>query len=237
MIAVLVLGFLLGLQHALEADHLAAVASLAAGKRTAKSMLRQGVVWGFGHMLTLSAFAGAVVLSGRQIDGRWADGLELAVGLVLIVLGAHLLIRLRRERIHFHVHRHGQGPAHLHAHSHAGESAEHARSSHDHDHPQGFPLRALAVGMMHGLAGSAALVALAAAALSRPLEGLAYVVLFGLGSVVGMALLTAAIALPLSFSARSLTWANRGLKGAVGLATIGLGVVVLIESGSRLAAL
>ena len=235
MITVLVLGFLLGLQHAIEADHLAAVAALASGGRSARSFLRQGMLWGFGHMLTLSAFAGAVIVSGSAIDGRLADGLELTVGLVLILLGAHLLYRLRRERVHFLVHRHGGQPPHLHAHSHAGDTVSHAHSAHDHSHSQGLGLRTLAVGMLHGLAGSAALVALAAASLSSPMEGLVYVLLFGVGSLVGMALLSAVIAVPLCLSSRWLTWANQGLRASVGLATIVLGFAVMFESGAKLA--
>jgi len=88
-------------------------------------------------------------------------------------------------------------------------------------------MRSLLVGMMHGLAGSAALVVVAATALRSPLEGLTYVILFGLGSVAGMALLSAAVAVPLSLSARLLTWVNRGLQGVIGLATMGLGCVTI----------
>ncbi len=88
-------------------------------------------------------------------------------------------------------------------------------------------MRSLLVGMMHGLAGSAALVVVAATALRSPLEGLTYVILFGLGSVAGMVLLSAAVAVPLSLSARLLTWANRGLQGVIGLATMVLGGVII----------
>ncbi len=105
---------------------------------------------------------------------------------------------------------------------------ERRHSAHDHEHPRGVPLRSRAVGMMHGLAGSAALVVVAAAALSSPLEGLIYVALFGLGSVGGMALLSFAIAVPMRLTANVLTWTHRGLQGGIGCATIVLGGVIII---------
>ena len=227
MTAVLFLGFLLGLQHAVEADHLAALASLAARNRSRRSILRHGVVWGLGHMATLSTFAGAVIVTEQAVGPLLAGWLEISVGAILMLLGAHLLYRLHRDRVHFHVHRHDDVQVHLHAHSHAGETAPHARSPHDHGHGARFPLRSLAVGMMHGLAGSAALVVLAGSALTSPLEGLVYVIIFGLGSVAGMAVLSLVIAVPITWSARSLTWANRGLQAGVGLASIALGGLVI----------
>ncbi len=227
MVGVLFLGLLLGMQHALEADHLAAVASLAAHNRSKRNIIRHGAVWGLGHMLTLSVFAGVVVLSERAVSASLAEWLEFAVGITLILLGAGVLCRIIRERVHFHVHRHADGQVHLHAHSHARDGQPHRLSEHDHVHAGGFPLRSLLVGMMHGLAGSAALVVVAATALHSPLEGLIYVILFGLGSVAGMALLSVVIAVPLSLTANLLNWANRGLQGVIGLATMGLGSVII----------
>ena len=229
MTAVLFLGFLLGLQHAMEADHLAALASLAARNRSRRSILRHGFVWGLGHMLTLAAFAGVVVVSQQTVGPALAGWLEISVGAILMLLGAHLLYRLHRDRVHVHVHRHDDGRVHLHAHSHAGEAALHADSPHDHAHrdSRGFPLRSLAVGMMHGLAGSAALAVLAGTSLGSPLEGLVYVLIFALGSVAGMVILSLVIAVPITWSARSLTWANRGLQAGVGLVSIALGGMVI----------
>ncbi len=240
MTAVLFLGFLLGLQHAMEADHLAALASLAARNRSRRSVLRHGFVWGLGHMVTLSTFAGAVIVSERAVGPALAGWLEIAVGAMLMLLGGHLLYRLHRDRVHVHVHRHNDGRVHLHAHSHAGEAAPHAQSPHHHGHTHhhphhrlrrrfgGFPLRSLLVGMMHGLAGSAALVVLAGAALSSPLDGVFYVLVFALGSVAGMVALSLVIAIPIGWSAKSLTWANRGLQSGVGLASLALGGIVIL---------
>lgn len=228
MSGIIVLGLLLGMQHAMEADHLAAVASMTADSRGRRSIIRHGVVWGLGHMATLSVFAGAVLLSRRAVSPALAERLELAVGVMLIGLGANALYRLVRERVHIHVHRHGDGQVHIHAHSHAGETRPHRQVPHDHGHPPGFPFRSLLVGMMQGLAGSAALVVLAATALESPLEGLGYVLVFGLGSVLGMALLSAVISVPLSLTANRLTWAHRGIRGAAGVVSIGVGAIIVL---------
>lgn len=234
MTVALFLGFMLGLQHALEADHVAAVASLASRHTSLRRIVRHGWVWGVGHMLTLTAFAGVVLLSGETVGPRFAIWLELVVGLMLVALGLSVLYRLYHDRVHFHLHRHYDGKNHLHAHSHAVETVPHAQSPHDHTHDTRFPLRSLFIGMMHGVAGSAALVLLAAGSLASPVEGLAYVVVFGVGSVFGMALFSAAIAVPLTASARLLTWTNRGLQTAIGLGSSVIGVTIILHSRALL---
>lgn len=196
-LSILVVGLLLGMRHATEADHLAAVATLATRHRSLAQTLRQGVAWGVGHTLTLMAFGGLVFVLGQSIPPGLEKALETAVGVMLVLLGADVLRRLARERIHFHVHRHAPGTAHVHAHSHRGEG-EHDRSPHDHAHaPMRWPLRALAVGMVHGLAGSAALVALSMQSVPSLPIGIGYIALFGVGSIAGMALLSVVIAMPL----------------------------------------
>ena len=228
MFGLLGLGFLLGMQHALEADHIAAVSSIAARRGHVADIVKHGLTWGLGHTLTLFAFAGAAILLGRAIPETIARPMETAVGVMLIVLGAHVLWRLWRDRVHFHKHGHGDGTAHFHAHSHAGETAPHVRTAHAHEH--GFRWRTLLVGLMHGMAGSAALLVLAVSQASSSAVGLAYVALFGIGSMIGMGALSTLIAVPLAISAHWLTWANRGLQGAVGLATIAIGIVTVVET-------
>jgi hypothetical protein len=131
---------------------------------------------------------------------------------------------LWRDRVHFHQHGHGDGTVHIHAHSHAGEPAHDAAP---HSHAHGFRWRTLLVGLMHGMAGSAALLMLAVSRASSPAAGLAYVALFGVGSMVGMGALSAVIAVPLAVSARWLTWTNRGLQGAVGVVTVTIGAMTI----------
>ena len=228
--SILFVGLLLGIQHATEADHLAAVATLAARQSSLAQTIRQGVAWGVGHTLTLLLFGGAVFLLGRAISPALEQALETAVGLMLILLGADVLRRLIRERIHFHVHRHDEGTAHFHAHGHRGEG-RHEQSPHHHSHASRWPLRALVVGMMHGLAGSAALVMLSMnAEPSLPL-GLGYIAVFGLGSILGMAALSVMIALPLRLSAGYLTGLHRTMTALVGLFSCALGVAMVVEIG------
>ena len=228
MFGILGLGLLLGMQHALEADHIAAVSSIAARRNRIGDIVKHGLTWGLGHTVTLFVFAGAAILAGRAIPETVAKPIEGAVGIMLIGLGAHVLWRLWRDRVHFHRHGHPDGTVHVHVHSHATDDRPHAAALHVHEH--GFRWRTLLVGLMHGMAGSAALLVLAATQASSPSAGLGYVALFGMGSMIGMGLLSAVIAVPLAFSARFLTAANHVLQGAVGAVTIAIGLVTLIEN-------
>jgi hypothetical protein len=230
VLSILFVGLLLGMQHATEADHLAAVATLATRQGSLARMLRQGIAWGVGHTLTLMCFGGAVLLLGRVISPDLEKALETAVGVMLCLLGADVLRRLRRDRIHFHVHRHDQRSAHVHAHSHRGEGA-HAESAHRHEHAQRWPLRALAVGMMHGLAGSAALVVLTLRTIPSVGLGIGYIALFGVGSIAGMALLSMAIAVPLRLSSAYLTRIHHAMTALVGIFSCALGAFMIVEIG------
>jgi hypothetical protein len=230
MFGILGLGFLLGMQHALEADHIAAVSSIAARRSHVGDIVKHGLTWGLGHTLTLFVFAGVAILLGRAVPEHVARPIETAVGIMLVGLGAHVLWRLWRDRVHFHRHGHGDGTIHIHAHSHAGETIAHSRAPHAHAH--GFRWRTLLVGLMHGMAGSAALLVLTVSQASSPAAGLGYIALFGIGSMIGMGALSAVIAVPLAVSARWLTWANSGLQGAVGVITIAIGVMTIIATVS-----
>ena len=230
MFGILMLGFVLGMQHALEADHIAAVSSIAARRAQVGDIVKHGLTWGLGHSLTLFAVAGAAILLGRAIPEYFVRPVETAVGIMLLGLGAQVLWRLWRDRVHFHQHRHDDGTVHIHAHSHAGETVAHVRAAHAHAH--GFRWRTLLVGLMHGMAGSAALLVLAVSQASSPAVGLGYVALFGIGSIIGMGALSTAIAVPLVVSARWLTWANSGLQAGVGMVTIAIGVVTIVATVS-----
>jgi ABC-type nickel/cobalt efflux system permease component RcnA len=228
MFGILGLGFLLGMQHALEADHIAAVSSMAARRTHVGDIVRHGLTWGVGHALTLFIFAGAAILLGRAIPDTVAKPIEAAVGIMLIGLGAHVLWRLWRDRVHFHRHGHADGTVHFHAHSHAGDTAPHARAAHAHEHC--FRWRTLLVGLMHGMAGSAALLVLTVSQAPSAAVGLGYVALFGVGSMIWMGALSMVIAVPLAVSARWLTRVNRVLQGAVGAVTIAIGVMTFVET-------
>ncbi|MDH2385447.1 urease accessory protein [Bradyrhizobium sp. CER78] len=227
MFGILSLGFLLGMQHALEPDHIAAVSSIAARRTHVGDIVKHGLTWGLGHTLTLFIFAGVAILLGRAIPETVSQPIETAVGVMLVGLGAHVWWRLWRDRVHFHSHSHGD-TTHFHAHSHAGETGPHVSAAHSHAH--GFRWRTLLVGLMHGMAGSAALLVLTVSQAPSPVIGLGYVALFGIGSMIGMGVLSSVIAVPLAASARWLTWANRGLQMAVGAVTIAIGIHSIIEN-------
>lgn len=225
MTRILILGFLLGMRHALEADHLAAVATLNSRARSVRQAAMQGAVWGLGHTLTLFLACSLVLFVDAMIPERLSRLLEGAVGIMLLLLGLDLLVRLWRGRLHIHTHRHDDGTAHSHAHSHTGEPAIHA---HPHAHDRRFPARALCVGAMHGLAGSAALILLTLGTVASPVTGLLYVALFGLGSVAGMALLSLLISVPLH-RARRFARLHAGMQAALGLASLGIGVDLVYQ--------
>ena len=143
----LLLGCLVGMQHALEADHLAAVAAMTTGRTSRKALVLRGSVWGLGHTITLLSICGLLLVFGEAISPRTEGLLELLVGLMLVLLGANVLRTLRTQRVHFHVHEHQGGVRHVHAHSHAQDDREHLRGEHRHGHRElgGQPFRGLEV--------------------------------------------------------------------------------------------
>lgn len=230
MMNLLLLGLFLGLRHALDADHVAAVASLTCKNRSLSYSIRQGAAWGFGHTITLLVFGSVVIFMDTIMPDYLARRLEIAVGVMLILLGADVLRRVYRGKVHFHSHQHENGDAHFHAHSHAGQLlSRHHHLKHDHQHTDRFPLRALMVGLMHGMAGSAAVILLSFEAGTTPLQGMIYILLFGLGSMIGMALLSAIITLPLRLFSNQLTWAHNSFQVLISLLTISLGMLVLFD--------
>jgi ABC-type nickel/cobalt efflux system permease component RcnA len=162
--------FVLGLQHAFEPDHLAAISSLIAGKTGVRRLTGHGMVWGLGHLVTLAIVGGMLLFGKIELDAKITGTLTLAAGVMLIALGLHVFYRLLRDRIHFHSHDHvAEDTRHFPAHSHRAEILPHAQSRHGHDHAS--LLRPLAVGSMHGLAGSGAMAVLAAATAGNDGDG------------------------------------------------------------------
>lgn len=213
-------GGLIGMQHALEADHLAAVAAMTEKRSSRRALVLRGSAWGLGHTVTLLTICGVLLILGETISEHTEAVLEFAVGVMIIGLGLNVLYKVWRQRPHFHVHEHDRGEQHIHVHTHAEESVPHVDSEHDHPH-RGLG-RALAVGMMHGAAGSAGLLILATAADSVP-EALGYVLAFGIGSIGGMAALTFVASYPLRLLERGATWVNAVAYGAIGCAAVAVG--------------
>ncbi|GGI25997.1 MULTISPECIES: urease accessory protein [Bradyrhizobium] len=220
MFGILGLGLLLGMQHALEADHIAAVSSIAARRSDVGEIVKHGLTWGIGHTITLFLFSGAALVLGYAIPPGVSQPLEAAVGFMLILLGSNVIWRLWRERVHVHHH-----ISDFRAPSHKSEIWRPEARAHDHDH--GARWRTLAVGLMHGMAGSAALLVLTVSQAPNHLAGILYVLLFGMGSMMGMAALSSLIAVPLVISARTLTWVNRSLQFVIGNIAMGLGLLTI----------
>lgn len=236
MISIWILGFIVGLGHAFEPDHMAAVSTLISDKSSRRDIIRHGVIWGLGHTLVLMVVGGVALLLKTTLSAQFAVGLEMLVGVMLVGLGGHVIYRLRSDRVHFHRHNHQGGVEHIHIHSHQNDTTPHTPAKHRHAHPDRSALRTLLVGIMHGLAGSAAIILTTAATLNSPPLGLFYIAVFGVGSVLGMACVTLLMSLIL-IPARALTRLNNGLHYFIGTATISIGVYVLAISGAMLGAM
>lgn len=192
---VLSLGFVLGLRHALDSDHLAAVSTVLAERPSWRASGLVGLSWGVGHTVVL-LLVGAIVLVLRvPIPEPLALAAEGIVGVMLVVLGGMLGMKLIRERWHLHHHDHdGKSHAHLHSHLYARD--------HGHAHWWRESLRPLCIGMAHGLAGSAALLLLVVASADSVIDGLMYIAVFGCGSILGMMLIGVALSVPVVWSLR-----------------------------------
>ena len=221
MLGILGLGLVFGLRHATEADHIAAVGSMVSEHGGVRRALRTGVLWGTGHTLSILA-AGILVLGLRvAISERTSRILEGVVALMIMALGGVALSRALRDRkdVHRHAHAHG-GHSHSHLHFH-GREEQHPLSDPGHARPVG--VKPLLVGVVHGLAGSAALTLLVLTQTRSVSLGLAYLAAFGIGSIGGMALMSVLISLPFNLTAgrpalhRSIRIAAGGLGLAFGL--------------------
>ena len=224
-ISILALGFVQGLKHAVEADHLAAVAAIVSERKSIWSSSLVGGLWGVGHTSSLLVAGGAVLLFDFEIGEQTAGALEFSVGLMLVALGANALRKLARGgRLHLHAHRHG-GRAHVHPHVHDGRPET---DPHTH-HGLRLGTRPLLVGMVHGLAGSAALMLLILSTIPSPLVGLAYIAVFGVGSIGGMMIMSALVGLPVYLTAARFNRANLTVRCLAGLLSLSVGLFMVYD--------
>jgi ABC-type nickel/cobalt efflux system permease component RcnA len=217
--AALGLGFVLGLRHALDADHVVAVSTFVSQDRGVLRSCLRGTFWGIGHTAALLVAGAAVFAFKLRISPQVQQGLETVVGLTLILLGAHVLRRtLGVVRMHRHQHSHGGRP-HSHLHAHVGNPGEHR-----HAHLwQGAP-QPLLMGLLHGLAGSGALVLLVLASMPSPAAALTYILVFGVGSTTGMLLLSGLIGVPFVLTASGSRMLPLVLQVVVGAASLLVGL-------------
>jgi ABC-type nickel/cobalt efflux system permease component RcnA len=218
------LGLLVGFRHAFEPDHLAAVSTLATRQGRLLDACRLGIAWAVGHSLSVGVVVGAIVLFGLHLPPRLWPAVDFLVGLLLIGLGASVIFRYVGGRWHLHVHAHNGG-AHLHLHSHAHGA------SHAHAHPRGDARRSLAFGLLHGLAGSAAILVLLVAAAPTRAAQLTYFLAFAAGTMLGMLVVSFTLAgIVRLASERGARWAT-----ALHLGSAAVSVVVGLLLAARVA--
>ena len=226
----LALGFVLGLRHALDADHVAAVAALTESRGGLRRAVVNGTSWGIGHALTIGLAGGAALLLRSAFPERLALAFEFAAAVMLIVLGILALRAALRERLHVHAHRHdGLAHAHLHFHVHAHEAG--VVGPHHHPHPARLALRPFLVGTVHGLAGSAALAVLVLATMPTLLAGCVYLVVFGTGTMVGMALMSLVLSAPFVVAERRAAGLGRALRAVAGAGSLAFGLLIAWQTG------
>ena len=215
-------GFLLGIRHAFDADHVAAISSFAAKNKSIKKSSLLGMFWGFGHATAL-LLIGLIILSLKiTIPENISLLLELIVGVMLVILGVNTILTANKNKIHFHKHSHGQ-ERHIHFHSHK------ATKNHAHEHLPFY--QSVFVGLVHGLAGSAALTLLVLAAVKSFWIGLIYILIFGIGSIAGMMAVSSIISLPFTLIPNKFEKIQKILRMGTGLTSAIIGFVMMYEIG------
>src|ERR1700757_437305 len=248
---ILAIGFFLGMRHATDPDHVIAVSTIVSRERSLSRAAWIGALWGLGHTVTIVLVGAAIILFNLVIPPRVGLTMEFAVGLMLILLGILNLSGISKwlsekfspahphvtgEHAHLHEHDHH---VHYHWHSHAPASEHHA----DELPAPGWlrnpfsqlglfhSLRPLLVGIVHGLAGSAAVALLVLSTIRDPRWGVFYLLIFGFGTIAGMMLITAALTLPFSFAGARFGWLNRGLITGSGLVSLLFGLYLSYHIG------
>jgi len=251
------IGFFLGMRHATDPDHVVAVSTIVSRERSIFRAGWIGILWGIGHTLTILVVGAAIILFGVVIPPRLGLTLEFSVALMLILLGVlnltgamHWLSHRfspahpQHQGTHSHLHSHGDY-AHLHPHSHGAVTASNDAMEHhgSEAEPPGWlrapfarlgifhSLRPLLIGVVHGLAGSAAAALLVLGTIREARWAVFYLLVFGLGTIVGMMLMTLAFAVPFTFAGSRFAWLNKGLVTATGVASLIFGLFVAYQIG------
>jgi high-affinity nickel-transport protein len=247
LLSIIALGFFLGMRHATDPDHVIAVTTIVSRQRSIRHAAVIGILWGVGHTITILLVGSAIILFGIVIPARVGLTMELSVGVMLILLGILNLTGIMRwiaetvtPHVGQHSHPHGHGDyVHTHPHGHSPEKHGHAEEA----TPVGWMDRAfgkmglyqivrpLAVGIVHGLAGSAAVALLVLTTIRVPSWAVLYLLVFGIGTVAGMMLITAAIAVPFTYSEKRFARINRGLGIVSGAVSLVFGLFIVYQMG------
>jgi high-affinity nickel-transport protein len=255
VVSFLFLGFFLGMRHATDADHVVAIATIVSRERSMAGSALIGAAWGIGHTMTVMAVGAAIIVFGVVIPPKVGLSMEFAVGIMLVLLGILTLTGMGRavgaahahadipgghtHDLHDHLHAHGDY-VHTHPHGHDSDAHGHAedqtplaRLDRSAFGRMAFYqwLRPFVVGLVHGLAGSAAAALMVLSIIREPVAALGYLLLFGLGTVVGMMLITLILSAPFAFTAVNLPKFNWRLRVASGLISFVFGVILIYAIG------
>jgi hypothetical protein len=255
VVSFLFLGFFLGMRHAIDADHVIAIATIVSRERSLAGSALIGAAWGVGHTITVMALGAMIIVFGVVIPPQLGLSMEFAVGIMLVLLGVFTLTGMgrgvgaahphagvpggRASDLHDHLHAHGDY-VHRHPHGHGAGAHGHAEAHTplarlDHSGLGRITLykwlRPFVVGLVHGLAGSAAVALMVLSIIREPLAALGYLLLFGLGTIVGMMLITLILSAPFAFTAVNLPKLNWRLRVASGLVSFIFGVVLIYGIG------
>jgi high-affinity nickel-transport protein len=247
LLSIIAVGFFLGMRHATEPDHVIAVTTIVSQQRNASRAAWIGAFWGLGHTVTIFAVGTAIIIFNLVIPARLGLAMELSVGLMLILLGGWNITSLRQglppkvigpeaPLIHSHPHHHGS-TVHTHPHEHwfegrspresyAGMSRWEGRFGNKSTYQM---LRALVVGVVHGLAGSAAVALLILTSIRNPRWAIAYLAVFGVGTIAGMMLITMSIASTFRFFGNRFDHLHRKFGLAAGLVSLCFGVFLAYQ--------
>jgi len=246
LLSIVALGFFLGMRHATDPDHVIAVTTIISRQQSIRHAALIGILWGIGHTVTILIVGSAIILFGIKISPRLGLSMELSVGLMLILLGVLNLSGIMRwitetftpAQLESHTHASGTGCS-AYSHSHANPSEKHHHQEENKsvgwmDRTFGRMgiyqvVRPLVVGLVHGLAGSAAVALLVLTTIRVPSLAIAYLLVFGIGTIAGMMLITTAIAMPFKYSKTRFERFNHSLGLVSGIISVAFGVFIVYE--------
>jgi len=250
LLTIVGVGFLLGMRHAADPDHVIAVSTIVSRQGNIRHAGLIGILWGLGHTITILLVGAAIILFNLAIPTRVGLVMELAVGLMLILLGVLNLTGVTQwvtnrftpgasdgEVIHFHTHQHGEH-SHSHVHGHRPEVHMHLDDASERPSPNAIQrigryqlFRPLVVGIVHGLAGSAAVALLVLATIHDARWAVAYLLVFGVGTIAGMMVITVIIGAPFAYAGKRFGSFNRFLAVASGLISVAFGLFIMFQIG------